>query len=98
MDEVSKTILDVMKRNPGGVSRKQLEIATGKDDRSIRKKIEELRKAHYPIGRGKSGYTYGDNEGLRYTIAEMRSKALNQLNTAAALEKCLTVEGQEQWL
>ena len=98
MDEISKTILDVMKRNPGGVSRQQLELATGKDDRSVRKKIEELRKAHYPIGRGKSGYTYGDNEGLRYTIAEMRSKALDQLNTAAALEKCLTVEGQEQWL
>lgn len=98
MDEISKTILDVMKRNPGGVSRQQLELATGKDDRSVRKKIEELRKAHYPIGRGKSGYTYGDNEGLRYTIAEMRCKAMNQLNTAAALEKCLTVEGQEQWL
>ena len=98
MDDISKAILDMMKRNPDGVSRKQLEIATGKDDRSVRKKIEELRKAHYPIGRGKSGYTYGDNEGLRYTIAEMRSKALNQLNTAAALEKCLTVEGQEQWL
>ena len=98
MDEISKTILEVMKRNPGGVSRQQLELATGKDDRSVRRKIEELRKAHYPIGRGKSGYTYGDNEGLRYTIAEMRSKALNQLNTAAALEQCLTVDGQEQWL
>lgn len=98
MDEISKTILDVMKRNPGGVSRQQLELATGKDDRIVRRHIEQLRKAHYPIGRGASGYTYGDNEGLRYTIAEMRSKALNQLNTAAALEKCLTVEGQEQWL
>ena len=98
MDEISKAILDVMKRNPDGVSRKQLEIATGKDDRIVRRHIEQLRTAHNPIGRGKSGYTYGDNEGLRYTIAEMRCKALNQLNTAAALEKCLTVEGQEQWL
>lgn len=98
MDELSKAILDQLRRYPDGVTREQLEIVTGRDDRSIRRKIEELRKAHYPIGRAKSGYTYGNNAGLRYTIAEMRSKALNQLNTAAALEQCLTVDGQEQWL
>jgi len=99
MDEIRESVLEALKKSPNGISREQLSLIVGTDDRTVRRAIEELRRSHYPIGNGaKSGYTYGANEGLRKTIADMRSKALNQLNTAAALERCLTVDGQEAWM
>ena len=95
MEEIREAVLDMLKRYPTGVRRDTLALAVGTDDRTIRRAIRELRRQHYPIGNAKVGYTFGANEGLRKTIADMRCKALDQLTTAAALEKCLTIDGQE---
>ena len=96
MDEIKEAVLDMLKRYPTGVSRNMLVLAVGTDDRSVRRAIRELRRKHYPIGYRKGGgYVLQDNDALRRTIADMRSKALDQLTTAAALEKCLTIDGQE---
>ena len=95
MEEVKEAVLDMLTHFPTGVSRETLEIAAWTDDRTVRRAIRELRRQHYPIGNAKEGYTFGANEGLRKTIADMRCKALDQLTTAAELEKCLTLDGQE---
>ena len=95
MEEIREAVLDYLRKHPDGASREQLMLVAGTDDRTVRRAVRELRRKHYPIGNARIGYTFGANAGLRKTIAEMRSKALDQLVTAAALEKCLTIDGQE---
>lgn len=96
MEGIRGAVLEVLMKHPDGVSRDQLMLTTGYEDRAIRRAVRDLRREHYPIGNGgKAGYTFGANAGLRKTIADMRCKALDQLTTAAALEKCLTIDGQE---
>ena len=95
MEELKQAILDVLTHNYMA-SRSQLMTATGKPDRTIRRAIRELRRQHYPIGNAEGGgYSFQHTEDLRHTIADLRSRALDQLVTADALEKSLTIDGQE---
>lgn len=99
MEEIREAVLEALKGSPSGISRDQLSLTVGAEDRTVRKAIESLRNEHYPIGNAeKGGYTFGANDGLKKTIADMRSKALKLFTTAAALEQCLTIDGQERFL
>lgn len=96
MEETKAAVLDILKRaGERPVTRSEISMACDISDRAARRAIEGLRNDHYPIGNAAIGYTYGQNDGLKKTIADMRSKALKLMTTAAALEKCLTIDGQE---
>lgn len=59
----------------------------------VREIVRSLRRKGYPICSGSKGYWLGDREEIAHTIAQLRSRGTDMLETARAME-AMEVDGQ----
>lgn len=87
MIDIENELLFILTDKPK--SRAELKDTLHCGDRGIRRAVNRLRKKGYNIASNSatSGYWLGDENDKARTIAEYRSRAMELLNTAAAIEK-----------
>lgn len=70
-----------------------LERELGVSGVEIREAVRELRRKGYPICSGTNGYWIGSKSEIEHTIAQLRSRGTDMLETANAME-AMQLNGQ----
>lgn len=86
-------ILTVLANAAVPIKSRQIETANNVSGAEVREAVRVLRRKGYPICSGSCGYWIGDKEEIEHTIAQLKSRGTDMLETARAMEN-MQINGQ----